>query len=266
MKHLFQAALDFLIPRTCIVCGRELGLKEEHLCLYCQADLPLTRNWEMPHNPMADQFNAVVEKLRPAPEYRPVPELHPPPELHPVLESGPEPLEPYAFAASLLYYRGDSPYSRIPQALKYGGNIPAGRYFSALLGSKMAEQPHWKNVDIVIPVPLHWKRKRSRGYNQAEVIAAELAVQLGASLRTDILKRSRRTRSQTSLSAEERIKNVHGVFSVSTRKKIPHVHHVLLVDDTFTTGATLAACHRVLRNALGPDVLISIATLAMVSS
>jgi len=248
VKHLFLAALDFLIPRTCIVCGRELGLKEKHLCLYCQADLPLTRNWEMPHNPMADQFNAVVEKL------------------HPVLESSPKPLEPYAFAASLLYYRGDSPYSSIPQALKYGGNIPAGRYFSALLGSKMAEQPHWKNVDIVIPVPLHWKRKRSRGYNQAEVIAAELAAQLGASLRTDILKRSRRTRSQTSLSAEERIRNVQGVFSVSSRKNIPPVRHVLLVDDTFTTGATLAACHRVLRNALGPDVLISIATIAMVSS
>lgn len=250
MNRLFLAALDFLLPRACVVCGRELGLNEEHLCLYCQSDLPFTRNWETPHNPMADQFNAVVEKLRPDPE--------------PGTDT--EPAEPYALAAALLYYRGDSPYSRIPQALKYGGDIPAGRYFSALLGRNMAKCHHWQNVDIVIPVPLHWKRKRSRGYNQAEVIAAELAASLGATLRTDILKRSRRTRSQTSLSAEERLKNVDGVFSVSNEILHDSPHHVLIVDDTFTTGATLAACHRVLRNALGPGVLISIATLAMVSS
>lgn len=256
LKLWFAIALDFIIPRVCVVCGRELGMNEEHLCLYCQADLPLTRNWEQKHNPMADQFNALLEKMRPAP-------LEEPPE-EPVMEE-PKP-EPYAYAASLIYYRGDSPFSRIPQALKYGGNLNAGRYFAHLLGKKMAEQAHWQDVDLVIPVPLHWKRRRSRGYNQAEVIASALAHELGAQLRTDVLMRARRTRSQTSLSSEERLKNVSGVFKLKRKSPELRTKHILLVDDTFTTGATLAACHQVLRNVIGRDVRISVATLAMVSS
>ena len=188
--------------------------------------------------------------------------------------AGPRGPEPYARAAALLFYSGDSPYSRIPQALKYKGDIAAGRFFAGMLGRLMAEQPHWQDVDAVIPVPLHWRRKHARGYNQAEVIAAELAKALGARLYPHALRRVRRTRSQTSLSAADRLKNVSGVFELSSVRKIGRdessnklivARHVVLVDDTFTTGATLAACRQVLREALGQDVLISVATLAAVS-
>ena len=236
-----REALDFVLPRRCVVCGRYLGLREEHLCLNCQADLPFTRNWQMPHNPMADQFNALLERMKPAPYY-----------------------EPYAYAAALLFYRGDSPYSRIPQALKYNGNIAEGRFFAAMLGARMAQQPHWRDVDAVIPVPLHWRRKHARGYNQAEIIAAELARQLGATLYPNAIKRVRRTRSQTSLKAEDRLTNVTGVFAI---KRLPaSAHHILLVDDTFTTGATLATCYNAIRSVIGTEIHISIATLAVVSA
>ena len=239
IASFLHAALDFLLPRQCIVCGRYLGLPEKHLCLHCQADLPFTRNWLMKHNPMADQFNALLEQIKPEPYY-----------------------EPYANAAALLFYRGDSPYSRIPQALKYGGNIAVGRYFAAMLGAAMAQQPHWQDVDTVIPVPLHWRRKHARGYNQAEIIAAELAKALGATLYPKVLKRVRRTKSQTSLKAEDRLKNVSGVFAVNHLPDNPR--HVLLVDDTFTTGATLATCYDALRSVIGPSTHISVATLSAV--
>ena len=245
MPGFFRAALDFMLPRHCIVCGRKLGLQEKHLCLHCQADLPFTRNWLSRHNPMADQFNALIERMRPMTPGE--------------IQAQPE---PYANAAALLFYRGDSPYSRIPQALKYGGNIAAGRYFAAMLGGWMAQQPHWKDVDAVIPVPLHWRRKHARGYNQAEIIAAELAKALNAVLYTDVLIRVRRTRSQTSLSAVDRLKNVSGVFAV---KRVPDgARHIVLVDDTFTTGATLATCYAALRDVIGPSAHISIATLSAV--
>ncbi len=280
----FRAALDFLLPRRCIVCGRELGLKEKHLCLSCMADLPITRNWLARHNTMADQFNALVEKMREGPE-----EISPRGPMGlgrddkeglglgredgpgpgredrpgPGRDDSPAAPEPYANAAALLLYRGDSPYSRIPQALKYGGNIAAGRYFARLLGAQMALQPHWQDVDAVIPVPLHWRRKHSRGYNQAEIIAKELANALNANLYPNALKRVKRTGSQTSLSAEQRLKNVRGVFAV---QKLPeNARHIVLVDDTFTTGATLAACYEAVRGAIGIEVHISIATLAAVS-
>lgn len=234
----WKPLLDFILPRTCLVCGRRLGLREEFLCLHCQADLPLTRNWELAHNPMADQYNALIERFR-----GDTPEL-------------------YAQATALLYYRAENPYKAIPQALKYRGNVAAGRHFGAMLGRFLAGQEHWISVDTVIPVPLHRRRKWQRGYNQAEVLAREIARELGATLRTDVLVRPHRTPSQTRLQAEDRIRNVSGAFQV---RHLPDSRHILLVDDTFTTGATLASCHRALRAALGPSVRISTATLAVVS-
>ena len=237
---MIRELLDLVMPRECLVCGRRLGVQEEHLCIWCASDLPYTGYWERAHNAMADQFNALLERLRPEGE----------------------PMA-FAYAAALLFYHHDNPYKRIPQALKYGFNLQAGRFFSARLGTFMARVPHWADVDTVIPVPLHPWRKWQRGYNQADVIAAELARSLGATLHADALQRTRRTRSQTRLDAEDRLRNVAGVFRV---RRAFSSRHVLLVDDTFTTGATLSACYYAVRKALGPSVRISIATLAVVEA
>ena len=94
------------------------------------------------------------------------------------------------------------------------------------------------------------------------MIAAELAKALHAPLRADVLGRTRRTRTQTRLDADARLQNVTGVFQV---RKLPQdVCHILLVDDTFTTGATLATCYQALREAIGPSPRISVATLSVV--
>ena len=129
-------------------------------------------------------------------------------------------------------------------------------------------------MDVVIPVPLHWTRRWRRGYNQAEVIARELADVLGADLRTDILRRVRRTRSQVRLPLAAKAANVRGAFSFrplpAGSPEKPHnlraTVHILLVDDTFTTGSTLNACRAVLRQAFPLPTRISVATLAYVSS
>ena len=229
-----------LLPRECIVCGRQLTAREEQLCIWCAADLPLTYTWEQPHNIMANRFNETLERIR-----------------------APDETFQYAYAVSLLYYHRENPYKNIPQALKYGGNITAGKWFASLLGEHIAKAPHFRDVDTVIPVPLHWRRKFTRGYNQAQVIAEEIARALGANLRTDVLSRGRRTRSQTTLSADERLGNIQGAFRL--RHAIP-AGHILLVDDAFTTGAPLSECWITLRRALGPSVRISVATLAMVEA
>ena len=238
---MWKELADVVMPLTCLVCGNPLGAQEQHLCIWCESDLPLTYYWEQAHNPMANEFNAVLERLRLADESM-----------------------DYAYAAALLFYHHENPYKRIPQELKYKRNLRAGRFFSAQLGRFLASSAQFADVDTVIPVPLHWLRKWRRGYNQAEVIASELAQALGATLRTDVLRRARRTRSQTSLSAQERLRNVSGVFSL--RHLPASARHILLVDDTFTTGATLASCLMRLRRALGPGVRISVATLAVVEA
>ena len=310
MLFYLRAILDLFLPRECLACGCRLGLRERHLCLACAADVPYTYHWLSAHNPLADRFNAVLERHRPADERM-----------------------DYAYAAALMHYKG--PYRAIPRALKYHGDLAAGRFFGGLLGRRLASAPHFADVDLIIPVPLHWTRRRSRGYNQAEIIAQAICEAFCHSeetegrrknltsfvqCRSDILLRARRTRTQTKLTIEQKARNVASAFQVSfapshqdasfpprldafrhllldalrhplpdvfcrplldalrhfrpdalrhprldresPQEALAHARHILLVDDTFTTGATLYACYAALRPYT--SARISIATLAAV--
>ena len=239
---MIKELADIIMPRECLVCGTRLGIHEKHLCLWCASDLPLTYYWERPHNPMADKFNALLERFRREGEAM-----------------------PYFLASGLLFYYPGNPYNQIPQALKYHYNISAGKFFAGMLGQNLARAPHYAGIDAVIPVPLHWYRLWKRGYNQAEVIAGAVARELCVPMLPHALVRRRRTGTQTRLDAQSRLQNVLGVFRVNLPKRCPHLNHVLLIDDTFTTGATLAACTLALRSAI-PGIRVSIATLAVVDS
>ncbi len=237
----FKAAADLLLPRACIVCGERLNLDEKHLCLLCLADMPLTRFWERPYNPMADKFNELIQKR--------------PDDLEIFGEH-----EAYAYAAALFLYRSEANYRYIPYQIKYQGNLAVGKQFGRLLGKYLAAGPILRDVDTVIPVPLHWTRKWKRGYNQAEIIAEAVAKVLQVRLRTDILIRKRNTKSQVKLGVEDKRKNVDGAFctqDVSTEG----IRHILLIDDVFTTGSTLESCFNSLRSVFPKSVRISIATL-----
>jgi len=174
--------------------------------------------------------------------------------------------EEYSHATALFYYRASTGYRNITKSLKYHGNIRAGRYFARLLAKELSGSELYSDVDAIVPVPLHWTRRWSRGYNQAEVIGATLADSLGTSLRTDILARHRRTKTQTRLSLEEKSANVTRAFRLKRSVDLSGCSHILLVDDVFTTGATVNACRLALRDNIGTDVKISVATLACVGN
>ena len=235
-----RAMIDILLPRTCIVCGRKLNIYEKHLCLHCASDLPLTRFGLMSHNPMADKFNEAIQNG---------------------LEDSWR-QEAYAFASALFFYEEESGYRHIPHQIKYQGNILAGRYFGRMLGRELMSADWTSDVDMVIPVPLHWKRRWSRGYNQAEIIAEGVAAELGVPMRTDILKRVRKTQTQTVLDVSEKSANVSGAFSACAPVADPK--HILLIDDVFTTGSTLHSCYLALREVYPYPVRISVATLGFV--
>jgi len=239
LKSAGRAMADLVMPRSCVVCGRSLINQEEHICLECLADLPRTYFETLERNPMSERLNTIIER-------------------------GLDAYTPYARAAALFFYNSESPYRHIPPALKYGRRFGDGRYFAAMLGEALAGSPLYADVDLVVPVPLHWSRRLQRGYNQAEIIAREVAGKMaGARLGAGVLRRARRTRTQTRLSVEGKSRNVENAFSVASE---PPCAHILLIDDVCTTGATLAACHRALREKYGPEVRISAATLAFVST
>ena len=240
LQRYIKALLDLFFPRKCIVCGKKLNVSEEHLCLYCFSDLPLTRFWTLSHNPMSDAFNAVLQKE--------------------IRDGGPR--EHYAYAAALFFYDPEADYRRIPYQIKYHGNTSAGKYFGSMLGKKLSEAEWLSDVDMVIPVPLHWKRRWSRGYNQAEIIAEALAGEMGVPIRTDVLKRVRYTQTQTKLEVEAKSQNVSGAFRAVVLPQ--NVRHILIVDDVFTTGSTVGECFQALRAVLPSSVRISVATLGFV--
>lgn len=265
LETLLRSLPDLLMPRVCLACGRQLLPTERHLCLCCEADLPLTHFEDCSRNPMADRYNARL------------------------VDAGCG--DSYQYATSLFYYGTGSGYDYIPQALKYGRNFGAGRHFARKLGELIAGAEHFRDVDLVTCVPLHWTRRYRRGYNQAAVIASEIARCLNAArsaaapagpepviFAPRLLRRTRRTATQTRLSVEAKALNVSGAFAVrrhylppsptplsfraQPRNLLPR--HILLVDDVFTTGSTLSACAKALFEAFGPEVRVSIATLACV--
>ena len=239
---------DLLMPRACLCCGSKLGSEEEHICGACMKDLPQTRYWKLRENPMAESFNALIQRnMGDDASYR-----------------------PYGHAAALYFYKGG--YKEISKSLKYRRNFAAGRHFAQMLGTTLSGSQFFRDVDLVVPIPLHWTRRWRRGYNQAEVIAREVATCLGCPCDARMLKRARHTRTQTHLNLEGRAQNVAGAFCVrrSTSRSGLLVdtdgspRHILLIDDVFTTGATAAACEAAIHQALPAKTRVSIATLACV--
>lgn len=241
-----KAAADVLLPRVCVVCGCRLNRSEKHLCLVCRANLPLTYFWERSHNEMADRLNWLIEG-----------------SIDAYLSDGVR--ERYAYATALFFYDGSGDYRRIPHQLKYHGNLNLGREFGKILGQHLKEAEHLKDIDMVVPVPLHWTRKWKRGYNQAEIIAEAVANVLGVKMQTNILRRTRRTQTQTKIDPSKKSENVKGAFAADLPVIMKsRCHHLLIVDDVFTSGSTLHNCFLALRSALPVSVRISIATLGYV--
>ena len=169
-------------------------------------------------------------------------------------------LLPVEEASALLWYVEGSPWRDAVHRFKYAGRwlsaYDLGRWYGALL----KESGAYADVDVIVPVPLHWRRRLWRGYNQAEYLAEGMAREMGLKVDRHSLCRYRYNASQTSQSHSERWDNVEGIFRVR-RPKALEGKHILLVDDVFTTGATIISLGETILRAV-PSARLSVAVLA----
>lgn len=167
---------------------------------------------------------------------------------------------PIQQAAAFLYFRRTGITQHLLHQLKYHGREAIGRQLGILYGyDLLSAQSVFKSIDAIVPIPLHWKRLRERGYNQCDAFGEGLAETIGCPFYPDALMRTEERDSQTGYNRYQRWENVSGVFKVAYPEKVNH-KHILLIDDTMTTGATLEAGATALLSC--PGLSVSLATIA----
>ena len=170
----------------------------------------------------------------------------------------------YAFDAARSYGAYDEKMARAILLLKHHGVTPLAAWFARRLIEVVERQPALFAADVVVPVPLDKGRRRQRGYNQAELIARPLARHLRVPLRSYLLVRKRPRPDKLKLTRRERWTTVRGAYAIHQAARIDKLR-VLLVDDVFTTGATLDACSRVLRSG-GATFVVGLTVARVISS
>jgi ComF family protein len=162
---------------------------------------------------------------------------------------------------SCFVFHADGAFQHMAHAMKYDGFVSIGYLFGHEIGQAMKQRG--VEADLLIPIPLHKRKMRERGYNQAELIARGIAEETGIPVRTDVVYRTRYTETQTKLHIDDRKKNVEDAFAVTQ-----HAAAVLggarcvLVDDVITTGATIVSCAGTLLEAGAQSVLAASIALA----
>lgn len=154
----------------------------------------------------------------------------------------------YAFDLARSYGAYSSSMAHAVLMLKYSEVTPLGSWFAGLLANLVSRTPATFAADVLVPVPLDSARQRERGYNQAELIARPLARLIGIPFRSYLLVRTHPRPNKLRLTRLERWETVPGAYATHQRAKVDKLR-VLLVDDVFTTGATLNACSRALKQA-----------------
>ena len=221
--------LHLFFPRLCAGCGAECPDRIATICLRCLLALPVTHFESLPGNPVEKAFYGRIS---------------------------------LAAASAGFYFSKGSMMQRILHELKYQHRPELGIQLGKLLGDRLQASQRFK-PDLLIPLPLHVRKERQRGYNQATLLCQGIAKALQVPMRTDIVSRPRFTATQTRKDRIERWANMDGRFLLEQPEAV-RGKTLLLVDDLITTGATLEACGRALLTA--PDVTLSIATLCYAAS
>ena len=223
---LLNNIFNLFYPEICLCCETHLTENEHTVCLDCRFDFPLTN--------FSSEKNNEVEKVF----YGRIPIEH---------------------ATALFYFLKKGKVQTLIHQLKYKGQQQAGSFIGNWLGDEILQSNRFKDLDLIIPVPLHKNKLKSRGYNQVTTFGESLSKKLNIPYVDNVLIRTSFTKTQTKKLRIDRWKNVQEIFNNSKPEELNN-KHILLIDDIITTGATLDACYSELKKS--KNIKISIACMA----
>jgi ComF family protein len=225
IRKYISGLVSLFYPKFCFACGNPLLGNEKVICTICMHTLPETEFYKYSDNPVEKLFYGRMK-----------------------VEN----------AVSFLFYDKQSKYGHLLHEFKYKGYREIGYFLGELFGSRLEHTP-FSDVDLIVPIPLHFSKLRLRGFNQSEIFGLGLSKSMDKPLLSKALKRDVSTSTQTRKGRFDRWKNVEGIFQVSDPDALKN-KHILLIDDVVTTGATLEAAGGVILNIEGTR--LSVATMA----
>lgn len=227
---MFESIINLFFPKVCSGCSSFLLSNENVICTVCRHDIPLTNHHLNPENDAFKKF------------YGRIPVVH---------------------TSALFYFHKKGIVQELIHNLKYKGHEEIG----AILGEWYAEDLKTiellESVDEIIPVPLHRRKLKERGYNQVTAFGTALSSSLNIEYNDSLLIRNVYSKTQSKKNLLGRTEGIESTFDVSFTEK-DHNKHFLLIDDVITTGSTLEACSRALLKI--PGSKISIVCMAMAQS
>jgi len=214
--RLLYDILHIFYPRTCLVCDVTLNHHEKIICSSCDFKLPRTRFHDDEENVVNQVFWGRV----------------------------------WVSGTAFLFFRKENVTQRLLHHLKYRGRKDIGVLLGELFAYELLDSSTFKDIDVVIPVPLHPGKKKKRGFNQSAAIAKGISVIMGNRMNSKTLYKIRNTDSQTRKTRIERWENVKDIFGLNDPGSLEGMN-ILVIDDVITTGATMESCLKALSGIKG---------------
>jgi ComF family protein len=226
-REIISDLIYLLYPEICYACDTEPPAKNQIFCTSCLYELPFTDHFENQENELLFHF-AGRHKV--------------------------------SFGAALLYLHKKGMVHRMMNNLKYKKHRDIAEVLGNYFGKALLETEFVGELHYIVPVPIHYKKMKKRGFNQSELFANGISEVIKIPVMSDNLVKSKETSSQTGLNRTQRLENVHSTIEIK-KPDMLHGKHILLVDDIITTGATLESCMMSLAEAR--DIKVAVGTMAI---
>lgn len=219
---MWHKVINLFFPKVCSGCNSLLLSEEKTICTICRHNLPLTNQHLDPENIYFKKFYGRVSLNH---------------------------------VSALLFFYKKGIVQQLIHNLKYKGHQEIGTVLGNWYAEDLKEVEALQNIDAIVPVPLHYKKFKERGYNQLSYFGQSLSENLKVSYNPNLLKRVLYSESQTKKNLKKRNENTNTVFDVVFTEN-DHNKHYLLIDDVLTTGATLTACAKALLKIPGTKISV----------